>query len=503
MRRDHRHHRAWVLTRAGVCLVVASLMLSLGVAPAAAQEPTGRASADAAARARVMAEAARAQADQAHREALRDSLREEIRRYSHMVQALRDSLAGPGLSAPSLEMVAEVEGAIGAVGEALGAITEQLSALQLEVQQGQVSLRDRQGGRITLELPPDLGDRIGEGIASITRVILDEIPDTVRFNEGRSGFTWNLQDKGLQIVPVGPRAPERRIEGDIVKIRDDLVVTADEVVVGDVVAVLGGVRIEGRVEGDLVVVLGDVDLADTAVIDGSLTVVLGKVDRAGRARTGSVTVVNPGMGALWRGEAPGSTGGAWRAFWVWQAMFGLTVGLVLLVVAALPRRRLDVVIDTVLQRPLPSLGLGLLLGVVGHVAVLGIAAILVVTVIGIPVAMLLLLGLGLLDLVAIGAAALALGNRVCAALKLGCGQPALAALVGLLVLHAPAFAAAFATAVGLPPALAILMLWVGRMLKLTAFAIGLGALVLCKLGASTDGDEHLVLPPLAPDTSRS
>ena len=40
----------------------------------------------------------------------------------------------------------------------------------------------------------------------------------------------------------------------MVKLRDDLEITADEVVLGDVVAIMGDARVAGHVRGDLVVV---------------------------------------------------------------------------------------------------------------------------------------------------------------------------------------------------------------------------------------------------------
>lgn len=433
------------------------------------------------------------------REALRDSLRQEIRQYHVMIEQLRDSLSVEGRLESSQEWLEELELVAGDLSDAIGTITEQLAELQLEVDAGQVSLRDRHGGRVTLDLPTDLGDRISQGIASITRVILDEIPDTLRVHESLSGLTWNQDDQNQDRWWPTQRRPERTIEGDLFKFNDDLEVAVDEVVLGDVVTIFGDVRVLGRIEGDLVTVLGDVHLGERAAIDGEVTVVLGQLTRLDQARTGSVTVINPGEGLLLRGT--GHQTGGWSAFWIWQALFVLVLSLVLLMVALVPRLRLDTVVETLHQRGAASLGLGVLLAMVLHVGVILLGAILVLTVIGIPVALVLLVALLLLDLMALGAASLRLGQGLCSALNLGCPHPLGATLAGLLALHAVAFLAALASASGLPMPLVLLLAWTGNILKILALFAGLGALFLSRLGTHQNPSIPTTVSPLSPEAS--
>ncbi|MDD5719558.1 MAG: hypothetical protein PHQ53_07720 [Candidatus Krumholzibacteria bacterium] len=417
------------------------------------------------------------------RVALRDSLRQEIERYRELVRALQDSMAGSeGDRAQQQLWLADLENSVGSLGEVITAVTEQLAALQLEVDMGRVSLRDRHGGRVTVDLPPDLGERIGEGLASITRMILDEIPDTLHINTGRAGSAWSwATSRSNGTAPPAPQ-PERFIEGDIVKLSDDVEIAADEVVRGDVIAIFSEVRVKGRIQGDLVVVLGSVELAEGAAVDGAVTVVLGKLERGDNVQTGSLTVVNPGERMLLRdgGRLFGPT--AWPVFGAWQGLFVLTVLLVLVLIVAVPRARLDVVVATVAARFLPSLGLGLLLVVLGHAAALGLSAILILTVIGIPVAVLLLLLLALLDLLAVGATAIACGRRCCQALGRQCRQPVAAVLIGLLILHLPALLGAFGGVVGVPPPLVLPLIWISRLIKILALAVGLGAFWLSRFG---------------------
>ena len=79
---------------------------------------------------------------------------------------------------------------------------------------------------------------------------------------------------------------------DRVRVGASIHVRPDEVVNGDVVAVLGSVRIDGRVTGDVVSVMGSTSLGPNAVVEGEVVVVGGSLDRAPGARIeGSVEEV--------------------------------------------------------------------------------------------------------------------------------------------------------------------------------------------------------------------
>ncbi len=422
--------------------------------------------------------------------AFRDSLQSEIQRYGRLIAALRDSVeALERAEDPRRERLAEVERSIGALSESVGALTEQLSSLQLEVTGGQVRLRDSRGGEVRLDIPTELPEQLREGLSSLSRVILEEMPDTLRIGDEESGFTWSWSEDGIDIQPVSPPRPRRVIDGGRVQFREPLAVAADEVVLGDVVAIMGDAEVAGHVQGDVVVVLGHLTLMETAEVDGEVVSVLGGLDRAAGARIGSLTVVDPGISLL-----PGSLGlpgGGWGEFAAWQTGFVLLLLLVLLLLAVAPRPRLLAVLDTVSRRPAESMGLGLLLAVFGHLAVLGLAAILVLTVIGIPVALLLVLAVALFDLVAVGVAGASMGRALCARLGLGCGHLWRETTLGLVALHLPALAAGLLAAAGAPALVVLAMIWFSRLVKFGAFCAGLGAVALARLGAGASR------PPLA------
>jgi hypothetical protein len=97
--------------------------------------------------------------------------------------------------------------------------------------------------------------------------------------------------------PSGPRdrfgdRGRWRSNGDRVRIFGDVTVREGEEVSGQVVAVIGSVRIDGEVGDQVVAVLGNVDLGDKAVVRGDIVSVGGRVRRAPGAQVrGGVTEV--------------------------------------------------------------------------------------------------------------------------------------------------------------------------------------------------------------------
>ena len=95
--------------------------------------------------------------------------------------------------------------------------------------------------------------------------------------------------------------PRRRSSGDRVRVFGDVVVNEGEEVSGQVVAVLGSVRIDGEVGHQVVAVLGTVDLGPHAVVHGDVVTVGGRLRRAPGAQSrGAVTEVS--LGDLGRGS---------------------------------------------------------------------------------------------------------------------------------------------------------------------------------------------------------
>jgi hypothetical protein len=409
--------------------------------------------------------------------AAREELREQIRHYSEQVRAMRDSLAAAG--GDTLQTGA-IESTIVQLSDAIGAITQQLAELELEVIDNRVSLRDGRGGQVTLDVPENLSEQLSTGLSSITRMFLDELPDTVHIGDMETGFTWTKGEHGLRFAPVTPKRERRVIDGGMVKITDDLAVAADEDVHGDVVAVMGDAEVAGLVRGDVVVVLGDLHLAETAEVEGKIVVILGRMDRDPGAKVADVTVVNPAgdgsrsdLSRLFRG---------WGALAAFQGLFLVLLMLALLLLAVVSRDRVTALVDVAEGRPGPCVGLGALALVGGHAVVLGLSALLVLTVIGIPVALLVLAALLLLDLAAIGIGAILVGRLVCRRLGWACPMPWRELIIGFILLQSLPFIASLLS-VTLGSSAAVMALgWAGGALKLLSFVAGLGALLIGRFG---------------------
>lgn len=455
-------------------------------------------------------------AQRRERAAVRDSLRAEWRRYAKIAAALRDSvsrLEGAGEAATAREQ--EIEKTITELTRSLSELSTEISELDVQVFDNAIRLRDRRGGSLSIQFPDDLDKNVARGLGHLSRVILDELPDTLRVELpkqlDRATLPSPPPEPGERATPAAPPVPEvhrrstapsgvappavwsrmfgldalrkkRVIEGDVVKVRDDVVVQPHEIVRGNVVAVMGDALIEGQVDGNVVVVLGDLQLAEGASVGGRVVTVLGRLDRDDEAGVGAVTVVNPGslFDLDLRDLASGR--GTWLTFAAAQVLFLLAVLIIVILMATLPAVRLQSAAATLVRRPLESLGLGLLMATAGHLLLAAVLGVLVITVIGIPVALLAVLGVILLDLIAVGIVCLEVGRWLCARFSFACHRHWAITVLGMAVIHVPSFLATLLAWQGGVPGVASVLFVIGLGLKVLVYVLGLGALVASRLG---------------------
>lgn len=393
-----------------------------------------------------------------------------------------------------------IDEALEELGGALENLTQELSNLDVQVEDQAISLRDRTGGgRVRINIPPDLGTRISQGISSITASILDELPDTLVIRGGPSGQHWRLaspavRDAASRIfapAPPPPPPPRRVVGGDVVRVLGDIVVTADEDVRGDVIAVFGAVDVRGHVDGRVVSVLGNVRLDGDAEVGRDVLALLGHLERDPRAEVGgSVFALDSGL--------PREVGGYRRLLWGGWLAFAAklltllaTALLMMLLFALVPRDRLDRALAALCARPTVCLGQGLLWLFAGHLLLLFLMAVLILTLIGIPLALLLCVAYLALALLALGVTCHQLGARAAAAWGLGWSHRLALTALGLALLHLPGLLGAL---IGLVPGLGILaalLVGLDALLRIVALAYGLGALILCRFG-------RRALPPALP-----
>jgi hypothetical protein len=394
-----------------------------------------------------------------------------------MIAELRDSLGQEESTWSTDEPIGReaLDEALEEFSGVISSLSRELSELDLDIDDQTISLRDQDGGGIEINIPDDLGEQISQGISSITQVILSELPDTLALSQ--AGERWQ------RILNVQtPPSRRRVIGGDAVKIWDDIEIGPDEEVRGNAVALFGDATVEGRVDGDVVVIFGDLDLTEQAEVRGKVVTIFGRLDRHERAIVRDTEFVLDPYFTREIGGARELFAGGGLAFFARQFAFVLVAFFVGLLIAIFPADRLENVQQALTRQPASCLGYGLLVTILGHIGLTILFGVLVLTVIGIPLALLLLLGIVFFGLLAIAIVALEVGRWTCRLLKLTWQQSWFVAMLGLLVLHAVSFLGGL---IGLWQQLAPLALMLGILgvgIKLVVYCFGIGALIISRFG---------------------
>lgn len=199
-------------------------------------------------------------------------------------------------------------------------------------------------------------------------------------------------------APEPPEAPniEMRIKsGDIMRVGSDITIEEDQEVQGDVLAIRGDVNVDGHVSGNVVSMGGDVRLSSTARVDGDVVCMGGKLHEEPGAVVGGqrVTALDPEGRRYGRRihvtpdwDDHGASG---------RLVFHLVLLLLVLALCAIAPGSTNAALASLRARPAASLGLGFLiwlLFVPSLIALALVVAILCITIIGIPLALIALLG---------------------------------------------------------------------------------------------------------------
>jgi uncharacterized RDD family membrane protein YckC/cytoskeletal protein CcmA (bactofilin family) len=289
-------------------------------------------------------------------------------------------------------------------------------------------------------------------------------------------------------------------QGDNVVVGDDNVIAEGTVVPHDAVAVMGNLTVNGEVKnnavavlgdntinghvhGDVVAVVGNLILGPKAVVDGNLVCVLGAIERdPGAVVRGHTEVqsigpnVRPASVMSWWDHAlklgrPIAIGA--HLGWLW-IITGFAIGFYALLGLLFPKK-IAATGDKLVEEPF----FVVLAAVLAVLALPVLFVLLCITIIGIPVA-LLVLPVGTLLVAMFGKAAIyALIGRKLTADRF---HPALAVLLGALVFT-----------------LLYLVPWLGGVLLLLVWFLGFGCAVLAMFGRSKDAAPAApVVPPIAP-----
>jgi hypothetical protein len=298
-------------------------------------------------------------------------------------------------------------------------------------------------------------------------------------------------------------------ENDVIKMGQDVVVESAEHVLGHVVAMGGNVTVRGVVDKDVVAMGGDVVIEQGGTVRGDAVSVGGQVRRdPGASVLGSTVSVGHVPRGLFNWQTQKFVG---QGIEFLQALFKLALWLLLAwLVVKLAEGRTARVIGRLEREPLASLGWGLVALVL--VAPLGVAvalaaALLAITIIGIPVAIVLVMGY-IVGLVLLGfwggiVGASAVGGWLVRRLAPRLGEPSLVrnTLWGGIAVAAPGVLGHLFKAVGfaVPPALILggMLQVLGGLLTLGVIVAGAGAILRTRAG------QPAPLPGIAPMTEPS
>jgi hypothetical protein len=301
--------------------------------------------------------------------------------------------------------------------------------------QGNMVIVSRRGDRLgrfeSLEALGDIGEEITRMTEDATRTAEREARRAEReARQAAGGSRRDRESVGGDVV-VEPGQAAR----DVTAVRGSVTLRPGAEA-REVVAVLGSVDLEaGSSARQVVAIAGDVHVGPGASVEKDAVSIGGRVlvDPAGDVGGQKVTVGVPALGDLvkslgLRGHEEAESGGGW-VLAKWVAKFGVMLLLGFLLLTLFPRR-----VDAVAAALQANPGKSLLAGLLGLLAQPLLTLLLAVTLVGIPLIAVQVLGVLVAYLLGITAAAVLLGRALPAALHRGTGILQLAIGLWLLLL---------------------------------------------------------------------
>lgn len=281
-------------------------------------------------------------------------------------------------------------------------------------------------------------------------------------------------------IVIGTRHSKHRDTGtDLVRFGENIIIDADEMVRGDVVALFGDVSVRGRVLGDVVVIMGNADVRSGAEVNGDMVVIGGTLDEEPEAVIHGDREVHESFNFAFPGFP--RLGRIFEFFFV-PVQFFVSLILSFLVVLFM-RDRVIRSHEHVATGVLKSFGTGFLVAFIGIFVVIFLTVILFITLIGIPLALILLVSCVAIFIVADTVFVFTLGRKVSEKLNIQGANPLVIVFVGMAALYLPAFIGYGLSLVPFGGFLGGAFKAFGVLLAIFAFLAGLGALFLSRFGS--------------------
>jgi hypothetical protein len=267
---------------------------------------------------------------------------------------------------------------------------------------------------------------------------------------------------------------------DIVKIAESVFVPAGKVVPGDVVVFGGNAIIEGTVAGSVVVMGGEIRARRGAEIKGDVVAIGGTIEEDEEVVIRGERILVGGVASQIGDRLHIGT----RTIRAIVSVAMLFVGFVLFLITMLfLRGRVERVSSHVTAYLLKCLGMGVLTSVVGMFALLIVMIPLIITIVGIPLAM--VLGISCIGVYVIACTIFVFTVGRAVATRAGIDGGVFAhLLIGIVLLSIPEIMAFVLDSVGHAPMAAYVMFKViSGFVWLFAYVVGLGAIVVSRFGA--------------------
>ena len=316
--------------------------------------------------------------------------------------------------------------------------------------------------------------------------------------EGRATVSTDKDEDGEWVEVYDDRQRYREKGLDIVKFGESVFVAKDELVRGDLVIFGGNAMLEGRVGGNVVVIGGNIRARSGAVIKGDAVVIGGMLDE-------DDDVVINGERVTFNEFFP--TNGFWlfspEGRIVKMVLFpvGLFVQLVLaFLVLLFLRNRILVSDDHLSAGFLKNFGVGLLSAFIGVFGLIIVSVTLLITIIGIPLAVLLWISCAGILMLAWTIFSYSLGRFVASRLQIESDSAFLMVFIGAVAINLPsviAWGLGLVTMGFLGP-LTFTFSALGWFVKGFAYLAGLGALISSRFGGRPLAAKAGLAPPAPP-----
>jgi hypothetical protein len=343
----------------------------------------------------------------------------------------------------------------------------------------------------------ELRERLGADADAILRLsYLDPAARRALFAVRERREPDRQAERPIASESTGPRTPPdsrrlHRAEGDRVRVFGDVIVREDEAITGQIVAVIGSVRIDGEVGDQVVAVLGSVYLGPKAVAHSDVVSIGGRVRRAEGAQVlGGVTEVSLADADARLRMAPwiGDIGilSLLDGFGAVPRLLGSTFRLLLLVLLAslalvAARGTVERSAHRVVDNPLKAMLVGIAAEVLMPPVLILTAVILVLTIVGIPLLLLLpfvVLVLVVLALVGFSGSALAVGQWARRRFGLSTSAGIMDVCLGVVLILLPLLVGRIIALGGwIASPLSFLLVGAGVGLEFLAWSAGFGAVL--------------------------